>query len=77
MRLALIVLPLALLATPPAFAGDAPKAKVVCTTSAPSTGSRLGQRKCVAQKVETPEKKVAARPAAKPAAKATTHTAKR
>ena len=77
MRIAILVLPLALLATPPAFAGEAPKAKVVCTTSAPTTGSRLGQRKCVAQKAEAPARKVAAAPAAKPAAKPATQTAKR
>lgn len=52
MRHVLLALPLALLATPTAFAADAPKAKVVCTKAAPATGSRLGQRTCVTQKAE-------------------------
>ncbi len=81
MRLALIALPLALLATPPAFA-DSAKPKVTCTTSAPSTGSRLGQRRCVTHKAvakaeKRAEPKVAAKPAPKPAATPGTQTAKR
>ena len=85
MRLVLIALPLALLAAPPAFA-DSSKPKVTCTTSAPATGSRLGQRKCVSTKAvakaeKKAEPKVAAKPAAKPSAKAAatpgTQTAKR
>ena len=74
MRHLLLALPLALLALPPAHAGDAPKPKMVCSTSAPTTGSRLGQRKCVVQKAEAkPQAKAVQKAAAKPG----TQTAKR
>lgn len=69
MRHLLLALPLALLAAAPASAADAPKAKVVCTKAAPTTGSRLGQRTCVTQKAEgKPQAKVVQKAVAKPAA---------